>query len=133
MQWHDVSNQQQSQRGSMMVLLMIIVVVGTIIAATSVLLVVDATVMTTVQSSGSTARDIAESGAENAILMLLRNPSYTGESLALNGGTATISVTGADPVQITSIGEIGAYRRTVYVALTRNQGRWEVVEWYEIN
>ena len=44
---------------------------------------------------------VAESGAENALLRLLRDPDYTGETLTIEDGTATITVTGSSVKTIT--------------------------------
>jgi hypothetical protein len=45
----------------------------------------------------------AKAGYENALLRLLRDPDYTGETLTINGGSVTITVSGTDPKTITSI------------------------------
>src|SRR5690349_4800975 len=55
-------------------------------------------------SSGEQALDNAESGAENALRQLLRDPSYAGETVTFASGTATISVTGTTVKTIVSEG-----------------------------
>jgi len=123
---------QTNQRGSIMIALIIFVIVGMTIASIAVMLVVDVTINLSAQQRGNAALDIAESGAENAILMLLRDPGYTGGTLTVGTGQATMSVTGSDPVMIRSVGTLGAARRSVEVRLSRQQGAWTVEEWYEI-
>jgi len=62
------------------------------------------------------ALSAAESGMEDALLQLLRDPSYNGgDTLQVGDGTATINVTGGNPLTITSIGSVGGYIRTVRV------------------
>lgn len=121
-----------SQTGSVLITLLIFVVVSLIIVSSAVLLVVDSTVMTTNQQIGTTAISIAESGAENAILRLLRDPSYTGETLTVGTGTAVITVTGSDPITIRSVGSIGDFERTVDVLVHRENGVLTVTSWQEV-
>lgn len=121
-----------TQTGSVLITLMIFVVVSLIIVSAAVLLVVDNTVISSNQQIGTIAVSIAESGAENAILRLLRNPSYTGESLPIGDGTATVTVTGSGTQTITSIGRIGNFERTVQVVVVRNNGVLTVSSWKEM-
>lgn len=122
----------KSETGSVLITLLIFVVVSLIIVSSAVLLVVDSTVMTTNQQIGTTAISIAESGAENAILRLLRDPSYTGETLTVGTGTAVITVTGSDPITIKSVGSIGDFERTVDVLVHRENGVLTVTSWKEV-
>lgn len=120
------------QTGSLMISLMIFVVISLTIVSAAVLLVVDNTVTSTNRQVGSNTLGVAESGIENALLRLLRDPSYTGEVLYLDTGQATISVTGSNPLTITSIGAVGDFERTVQVTATRINGVLTVTEWQEI-
>ncbi|HCR92651.1 MAG TPA: hypothetical protein DIU47_01725 [Candidatus Pacebacteria bacterium] len=63
------------------------------------------------------AYDIAEAGTENALLRLLRNPAYTGETLTVGDGTATITVTGSGTQTITSTGRLNNYLRKIQVVV----------------
>jgi hypothetical protein len=66
------------------------------------------------------AYQVAESGAENALLRLLRNPNYTGETLTVGNGTATITISGGNPYTITSKGQVGNFIRTIEVVASYN-------------
>ncbi len=76
----------------------------------------------TKQQQGEIAYEVAASGAENGIIRLLRNPSYTGEVLPVGSGSATITVTGSgtsgDPYIILSKGTTGIFVREVQVTAT---------------
>lgn len=120
------------QAGSVLITLLIFVVVSLIIVSSAVLLVVDSTVITTNQQIGTTAISIAESGAENAILRLLRDPSYTGETLTVGTGTAVITVAGSSPIIVRSVGSLGDFERTVEVQLLRQNGVLTVDSWQEV-
>ena len=124
--WH------KNQTGSMLISLMIFVVVSITIVTAAVLLVVDNTITSTNQQVGTSTVSIAESGIENALLRLLRDPSYTGEVLAVGTGQATITVTGTAPIIITSVGTLGSFQRTVEVQAERVNGVVTVTTWKEI-
>jgi hypothetical protein len=67
--------------------------------------------------TGEEALLIAESGASNAMLRLLRDPTYTGETVAIAPGTVTISVSGTNPKTIIAEGTVGTLRRRVQVVV----------------
>lgn len=63
---------------------------------------------------GIIAYEIAQSGVENAMLQLLRNPSYTGESMTIGDGTVTINVSSnSGTFTITSEGKLGNFIRKI--------------------
>ena len=79
---------------------------------------------------GMIAYDIAESGAENALLRILRDSTYTGETLPIGNGTATITVEGS-PMTIISIGQYGTYQRKIEVVASLGD-TLSIVSWKEI-
>src|SRR5437879_2153208 len=84
-----------SQNGQALITLVFFMVIGiTIISAATLVL------STNVSSAGAAEQGMmayyaAESGAENGLLRLLRNPGYTGESISVVGGTVTIQANGS--------------------------------------
>ena len=80
---------------------------------------------------GSEALDVAESGVENALLRLLRDPSYTGETVAIGSGSAVISVTGSGPKTIVSQGTVGSHTRTIQAVASESAGVLTVTSWRE--
>jgi hypothetical protein len=82
---------------------------------------------------GTIAYYIAESGAENAILRIIRNPGYTGEAnLAIGDGFATIVITPGNPVIIVSTGTMGKYIRKIRVTAVLVNGIYTIQSWREI-
>ena len=83
---------------------------------------------------GISARQVAESGIENAILRLLRNPDYLGESLLIGNGSATVSVAGDTTKKtIISIGTLGNFQRKIEAKIGyTNDYRLIVTSWKEI-
>jgi hypothetical protein len=107
----------KNERGQAFITLIIIAALGIIIATTAAIIIVINSQSGMELQQGIVAYDIAESGAENALLHLLRNPEYTGEAnLAVGQGTVNISVENVSGIYtITSQGILGNYKRTVQI------------------
>ena len=111
-----------SQRGQAMITLLFFTIIGVTVTSTAVALLLVNSLSGTKQQQGEIAYEIAQSGAENGLIRLLRNASYTGETLSVGSGTATISVSGsgtsASPFVILSKGTTGIFVRKVQVTAT---------------
>ena len=73
----------------------------------------------------------AESGVENALQQLLHDPSYSGETLTLAHGTATINISGTTAKTIVSQGTVDSYYRTVTATATYTNTVLTVTSWSE--
>lgn len=82
-------------------------------------------------SNGQTALANAETGIENALLQLERDPNYTGETLSLASGNTTTSVTGTSTKTITAIGTAGQFKRTVVATATYSGSIITLTSWTE--
>ena len=122
-------NYKQGQTLLMLLVFMIIAI--TITSAATTLIIVNSA-NTQKLEGGTVAYHIAESGIENALLRLLRNPNYAGETLSINGGTATITVAGSNPYNLTSTGKKGNFSRTLQVIVNYN-GNMTISSWREIH
>ncbi len=71
----------------------------------------------------------AESGVENALLRMLRDSQYSGETLTLGGGTVVTTVSSGT---ITAIGTVGGATRKVQVQTVYNNDILTVSSWKEI-
>lgn len=102
-------------KGQALITLLFISVIGITIATGAVMMVVINAQSGLSNQQGSIAYEIAESGAENALLRILRDPAYAGETnLTIGSGTVDIQVSSNSGVFIaTSSGKIGNYVRKV--------------------
>jgi hypothetical protein len=75
---------------------------------------------------------VAESGADNAILRLIRDSAYTGESLPVSNGTATVTVTGTGTRTIVSEGVVSSVHRKVQVVGSYTNTIFTISSWGEI-
>lgn len=120
------------QNGQTIVMLLIYVVVALTITATAVTLAIVNSQGTDKVYQGTTAYDVAESGAETAMLKLLRDPAYIGETLTANGGSATITVSGSTIKTVTSVGTIGNFTKTIQAVVDTDNNVLTVISWKEI-
>ena len=120
------------QSGQAVVTLLVFMVMGVTITTAGVILIVNNSRITSAVQESVVARQIAESGAENAMIRLLRDPSYTGESLTVGSGTAEITVTGSGPITIVSAGKSGNYIRKIQVIADDIDNKLTVTSWKEV-
>ena len=119
-----------AQTGQAMVTLLFIMVIS--ISVITAVIVVTANNLASGGSleRGTIAYYAAESGVENALLRMLRDPGYTGESLTINDSMVTIQVSGST---ITSIAEYGNTIRKIEAETAYNNNILTVISWREIN
>lgn len=127
-----MQKQKFSQRGQTLVLLLILMVVAITITSAATVIALTNAQDTTKLDQGSIAYNLAESGAENALLRLLRDPNYTGEMLSIGQGTSTSTVSGAVSKTITADGRIGNFTRKVQVNISYNNNVLSINSWKEI-
>jgi hypothetical protein len=81
--------------------------------------------------AGEQARLNAEIGVENSMQRLLRDNTYTGETMTLTDGTVTISVSGTNTKTIVSQGISGGLRRTITAVVTITNNVMTLNSWTE--
>jgi hypothetical protein len=103
------------ERGQALVILLFFSLIGITIISTTVMMVLANSLSGMRLQEGSVVYTIAQSGVENALLRLLRDPAYTGEVLSVGSGSATITVTanGVNAYKVLSVGSLGNFKRTV--------------------
>jgi len=125
--------QLQNKSGQVAIMLILIIVVLSTITTTAVALAFSTSRDTTILTLGERSLMVAESGAENAVLRLIRDHGYTGDlSLSIGPGNATIVVTGSAPYTILSTGRVGDIVRTVQVQANIIAGKLTIVSWQEL-
>ncbi|HNS65196.1 MAG TPA: hypothetical protein PKJ26_01730 [Candidatus Woesebacteria bacterium] len=120
------------QSGYILTSLLVFIVVILVITTTSVVVSISGFRSQTYFQGGLEALVAADSGAENAILRLLRDPAYSGETLQVGEAEVVITVGGVGPQTITVVADSGAYERSVQVLVDRVDGMLQVLSWNEI-
>jgi len=122
-----------SQRGQALVMLLFFMIIAITITSAAVAVIAANSLSSNQLQQGYTARDVAESGAENALLRIIRDPSYTGETMQVGAGTAVIQVSSASGTfYATSSGSLNNDLRKIQVTAVYNNSVLTVQSWNEI-
>lgn len=122
----------KNQKGQTLVILLVYMVMAIIVTTAAVSMVLVNSRGADKLLQGTTAYDVAESGAETAMVKLLRDTSYAGETLSVAGGTAVITVSGASTKTIVSKGTLNNFTRSVEVTATNVNNVLTVTSWKEL-
>lgn len=125
------SKHSLDSRGMALVVVIIFAAVAMLVITAAISMGILSSMSSRQMLQGQHALLLAESGAENALLRLLRNPTYTGETLTMNGGTATIVVSGTNPKIINVEGKSGSIVRQIEVGVSDTSGVMNVDSWQE--
>ncbi len=124
------SVKENTNHGQALLVLLFFAIIGiTIISAAAIMLYANTSSLTTSQE-GSYAYYIAQSGVQEALIRIIRNPNYSGGTLSVGSGTATIQVVGG---VITSTGSINNVVRKIQVQTFTDQYGTSITSWKEIN
>ncbi|PIY69475.1 hypothetical protein COY90_00485 [Candidatus Roizmanbacteria bacterium CG_4_10_14_0_8_um_filter_39_9] len=121
-----------TKRGSTLITLLVFMIVALSVATTAVAILITNSQSGSMQEQGTEAYSAAESGIENAIIQLLRNPNYTGETLSVGSNQAVVVVSGTSPYTVTSTGTRGNYTRKVQAIIDYTDGTLTITSWKEI-
>lgn len=125
--------QTTKKSGQTAIMLLIITLLLITLTTAAVAIAITSSRDTTTFSLGENSLTVAETGAENAMLRLLRDPSYSGDAnLPIGDGNATITVTGGSTKTILSQGKIGNMVRTVEVIVNIVSGQLTLISWREL-
>jgi hypothetical protein len=121
------------RKGQALITLLFFIVVGISITSAAAIILVNNIASASTSEQGTDAYEVAESGIENALLELLRNPSYSGETLFVGNGTCVIQVTNGNPITILSTGTYNNSVRKIQVQVVYNNSILTISTWKEIN
>lgn len=120
------------KKGQTLASLIIVVAISIIIISSILGMVISNNLATAGIQQAALVRNAAESGMENALLRLLRDPTYAGETLPalINGYTTVVTVSGSDTERtIESVASSLAYRRKITVRITYNENVMVINSW----
>lgn len=119
-------------KGQALIALLSFIIISVTVISAAVIILVTNTLGSSKVELGASAYSLAQSGAENAFLRLLRNPSYFGEQITTPDGTTNISVQGTNPYTIYSSGKVNNFVRRIRVTVTNVGGKLTITEWKEL-
>src|SRR3989338_8263274 len=106
--------------GFALVILMFLMVLAVTVITAAVSLMILGSSSSTLLISGDSAKSIADSCIENAVIRIIRDPAYSGESLAVNEGSCQITVTGLTDKTVTAEAHYGNKKKKVEANLNLN-------------
>lgn len=127
-----MKNSTYTNRGQTLIILLMYMIIAIIVTTASVALVINNSRATDKLYQGTNALDIAESGAETAMIKLLRDPNFAGETLTIGSGQAVITVSGTNPKTVLSKGTLNNFTRTIQVTVDTTGNVITVTSWKEI-
>lgn len=116
---------------AMITLLFFVIIVITITSGAVTIMIVNAFSSDRIQQN-TVSYYVAESGIENALLRLLRDPGYTGEMLPVGDETVEITVAGSTNKTITASTNAGNSRTQLEVTAEYIDNVLTVTNWKEI-
>lgn len=126
-----IKNTKQS--GQTLVILLVYMVIAIMVTTAAVSVIISNSRGTDKVLQGTMTLDLAESGAETAMIKLLRDNTYPGETLTSSNGTAVITVTSVGNTKtILSVGTVNNFKRTIQVTATYINNVLTVTSWKEI-
>lgn len=124
----------KNKKGNMLITVIILMFIATLVVTAAVFTILSSSSSISKVEQGQMAYQAAESGMDEAILQLLRNPNYTGSENNIPTGQATFSLTvsGGATKTIDSWGKFGDFTRHIQTSASYNIGALTVNPWQEV-
>ncbi len=124
-------------KGQALITLIFFSIIAMTVTTAAVLIIAVNSISGTKFQQSEVAYQTAQSGAENGLVRVLRDPAnYTGETLTVGSGSAEITKSGsgtsADPYIILSKGQVGNFTRQVQISATYINNQMTVISQKEI-
>lgn len=123
--------------GQALVTLLVFMIIAITVTSAAVAVMVLNTRSSSKFQDGIVALHIAESGVENAILRMLRDTNYTGETnLAVGEGIVDIATvhdaSDQDVIYATSTGKVRSFSRKIEIKARYENGLFNILSWREV-
>jgi hypothetical protein len=117
--------------GQALITLLFFVLISLTITSAAIIIMITNSLSASKFMEGDLSYYAAESGIENALLRLLRDPNYTGETLTIGDTTALVTVSGSNPKTVVSVGRNGNFERRISAQMTYSSGYYTFSNWKE--
>jgi len=120
------------QSGQALIVLLFFMIIAITLSTTAIAVVASNSLSVTNTEESTHALEIAEAGAQDGLIRLIRTPNFSGETLTVNGGSATVVVTGSSMKTILSTGVNGNFTRKIQVTASFAGGILTITGWQEV-
>lgn len=119
-------------KGQALITLLFFMIIALIVTTASIVIMFTNSGSANIIQQTDNSYYIAESGMENAILRLIRDPNYRGETLSIGDGSATVQINGSNPYTLVSVGQDGNFKHTIQVSANYTNDVLNISDWKEI-
>lgn len=121
-------------KGQALVTLIFFMLFATTITTAAIFVIATNSISGAKFQEGVIAYQVAESGADEAVLRFIRDPNYTGagETLIVGDGTAIVQRSGSGPYVFLSTGRVGNFVKKVQVTVDFQNNTLTVLEKKEV-
>lgn len=123
-------------KGQALVTLIFFTVIAVSVTTAAIFVIGVNSISGTRLQEGTVAYQVAQSGVDNALIRLLRNPGYTGETLDIGSARAIVLVSGAgtaaDPYVISSRGQNGSFVKKIEVRAKYENDELDIISQKEV-
>ena len=119
------------QKGQALITFLFFTIIAMAVVSAAVVTVLLNSLGNAAVQDGQAARALAETGMDNALLRLIREPAYSSETYSVSGNTVQTTVTGSGPYTVVTKGTVGSYTHTVTATATYSAGMFTVLSWQE--
>lgn len=123
---------KKKQQGHILIVVLLLMLVGIFAITMAATLVVTTSQSHGSRLSSSNISSAAESGIENAILNVLRNPAYTGGTFLIDGLTVSTVVVPGTPTVITATATSSGQRHVYEATVDRVDGMLSITSWTQL-
>ena len=121
----------RTQEGQTIIALLVFMMAAITLTLSATMVAVIQTQSQSTYQAGGQALQYAQTGAENALLRLERDTTYSGETLTLANGTATITISGVATKTIVTVGSVGSVKRTITATANITNSVVSLSSWIE--
>lgn len=123
------SDYGKNHKGQALVSLLMFIMVALTVITSAITTVITNTRASSENQQAVDAYYVAEAGMENALMRILRDPNYSGETLQVGNNSAVVTVSGTT---ITSTGYVNNLTRKIQVIVSYNNYQMTITNWQEI-
>ena len=120
------------QSGQALVALLVFTIISITIASAAIAIVLINSGSARTLEQGNLTKSASESGVENALIRLLRDPNYAGETLTQDDGDAIVEVSGGVVKTITSTASSLGFIRKIEVVVDTANYQINILSWKQI-
>ena len=120
---------RKSEVGQTLVSLLVFSVVALAVTTTAISVTINTSQATQAVENRVYIQHAAQSGIENALLMLLRDPTYGGETITIDDVTIVTTIVGSDPYTITATADNTRFSHTEEAVVTYTNNILTISSW----